>query len=128
VQGGSDRSFGFVFAGVFLVIAVYPLFFGQAFRAWSLGVALVFAIVALIAPSILGPLNRAWARFGLLLHTIVSPVALALMFFVVITPMALIMRVLGKDLLRLRWDRDATTYWIEREPPGPAPESLRDQF
>ena len=85
-------------------------------------------MVAVVYPQMLAPLNRLWFRFGLLLHKIVSPVVLAIMFFLVFTPTGMIMRALGKDPLRLRLDKNATSYWIERTPPGPSPESLGDQF
>jgi hypothetical protein len=84
--------------------------------------------VALLWPAVLAPLNRIWTRFGLLLHRIVSPVVLGVMFFGVVTPMGLVMRALGKDPLRLRFDPAARTYWIERRPPGPAPDTLNNQF
>ena len=117
--GSSNRSFGLVFAGVFLVIGAGPLFFGHSIHLWSLLLSAVFAVLALIAPAVLAPLNRLWTKFGLLLHKIVSPVVLGIMFYLVITPMGAVMRLLGKDPLRLRKDRDAATYWIERTPPGP---------
>ena len=82
----------------------------------------------MLAPKLLAPFNRLWARFGLLLHRITSPLVLGIMFFAVITPMGWIMRALGKDLLRLKIDPAATSYWIARTPPGPTPESLKDQF
>ena len=128
VHGSSDRSFGIVFAVVFCVIGLLPLAFGGGARLWSLGVGVAFLLVAVVAPAVLAPLNRLWLRFGLLLHRIVSPLVLGIMFFVVITPMALVMRALGKDLLRLRFDRAAASYWIDRTPPGPPPESMKDQF
>lgn len=128
VGGSSDRSFGLVFAVVFLVIALVPWAFGGKFRVWSLGVAAAFGVVAFAAPGILAPLNRLWLRFGQLLHRIVSPLVLGIMFFLVITPIGLLMRALGKDPLRRRFDRGAPTYWIPREPPGPAPDSFSDQF
>ena len=128
VRGSSDRSFGMVFAAVFGVIGVLPLAFGGGVRLWSLAVAAAFLLVALAVPSILAPLNRLWLRFGLLLHRIVSPLVLGIMFFLVITPMGLVMRAFGKDLLRLRFDRAAASYWIDRSPPGPPPESMKDQF
>ena len=127
-KGSSDRNFGFVFAGVFLLIAIGPALFGHPLRAWSLVVAAGFGAVAVVAPALLGPLNRAWTRLGLLLHKIVSPVVLGIMFFLVITPMGIVMRLLGKDPLRLRIDPDASTYWIERTPPGPPADSFVDQF
>lgn len=128
VKGSSNRTLGLVFAAVFLIIATFPLFSGGALRWWSLVVASAFLIVALLAPAVLTPLNRAWTRFGLLLHKIVSPIVLGILFYVVVTPLGLLMRVLGKDPLRLHWDRQSPTYWIERRPPGPKPETLSDQF
>jgi hypothetical protein len=91
-------------------------------------VGAAFLAAALLRPAVLAPLNRVWTRFGLLLHRIVSPVVLGIMFFVVITPMGLIMRALGKDPLRLRLEREARSYWIERRPPGPPPDTLNNQF
>src|SRR5215472_10062898 len=125
-ESSSNRTFGLVFAGVFLLIGVAPLIFAGAVRAWSLLISAAFGIVALIAPAVLAPLNRVWTKFGLLLHKIVSPVILGIMFYVVVTPMGLVMRLLGKDPLRLRWEPNAATYWIERTPPGPPPETFID--
>jgi hypothetical protein len=128
IAGSSDRSFGIVFAAVFLIVAVVPWFFGGIFRAWALVVAAGFLVAALAFPSTLAPLNRLWTRFGLLLHRIVSPIVLGIMFFLVVTPIGLLMRLFGKDPLRLERDASAGSYWIPREPPGPPPESLKDQF
>jgi len=128
VHGPSNRSFGLVFAVVFLAIAILPLIFGRGLRVWSLGAAAAFGIIALVAPTVLAPLNKLWLKLGLLLHRVVSPIVLGIMFFLVITPMGLLMRALGKDPLRLRSDRGASTYWIPREPPGPPPDSFTDQF
>jgi len=128
VEGSSNRSFGLVFAVAFLLIALLPLLSGRGMRIWSLGVALAFALVAFIAPAVLRPLNRLWTQLGLLLHRIVSPIVLGIMFFLVITPMGVAMRILGKEPLRLRRDPHARTYWIERTPPGPRPDSFTDQF
>ena len=128
IKGSSNRSFGIVFAFVFAVIGLLPLVFGGSVRVWALTVGGLFLLVALAVPAILAPLNRAWLRFGLLLHRIVSPLVLGIMFFLVVTPTGLLMRALGKDLLRLRFDKQSSSYWIDRAPPGPAPESLKDQF
>jgi hypothetical protein len=128
VAGSSDRAFGIVFAVVFLIIGVLPLASGGAVRTWSIAVGAIFMAIALLRPPLLAPLNRLWTRFGLLLHGIVSPVVLGFMFFAVITPMGLARRALGKDPLRLRFDRKASSYWVDREPPGPLPETLRNQF
>jgi hypothetical protein len=128
IDGSSNRSFGLVFAAFFGLVGLLPLILGRAPRTWAFGVSGVFLLVALLVPSVLAPLNRLWARFGLLLHRVVSPIALGIMFFAVITPMGWLMRAMGKDLLRLRRDPDASSYWIERNPPGPAAETFKDQF
>ena len=128
VQSSSHRTFGLVFAVVFAVIGLLPWVFGGPVRVWSIAVGAAFAAVAWLWPAALAPLNRVWTRFGLLLHRLVSPVVLGVMFFLVVTPTGLIMRALGKDPLRLRFDRGARSYWIVRQPPGPAPDSLNHQF
>jgi len=128
VRGSSDRSFGFVFAAVFAAIGILPLLFGGQVRVWSLAVGATFLLIALAYPSVLAPLNRLWLRFGLLLHKIVSPIVLGIMFYLVITPIGLLMRAFGKDPLRLAFDKQSSSYWIERVPPGPPPESFKDQF
>lgn len=127
VKLGSNRSFGLVFCAAFTLIALLPLISGHPVRWWSLVVAAVFLLVALAAPAVLAPLNRLWAKVGLLLSKIVNPVIMALLFFVVITPIGLIMRALGKDPLRLKTTGE-TSYWIVRTPPGPKPETMKDQF
>ena len=128
VAGSSDRSFGLVFAVVFALIGAFPLIYGGSPRIWSLAIAGVFVVAALALPRVLAPLNRLWMKLGLLLHRVVSPVVLGFLFFVVITPMGVAMRLLGKDPLRLRPDPASPSHWIERKPPGPPPESLTDQF
>lgn len=129
VKGSSDRVFGLVFAGFFTLVAVWPWIFSSGpVRLWAVGVAAAFAAVAVVAPRMLGPANKAWMRFGLLLSKVMNPLVLGLLFFATVMPIGLLMRALGKDLLRLKFDRNATTYWIEREPPGPAPDTMRNQF
>jgi hypothetical protein len=128
VKRGSDRSFGLVFAGVFTLIGLWPLIDGAAPRWWALVVALAFSTLAAAAPRVLATPNRLWHRFGLLLNRIVSPVALGLTFYLAVMPTGLIMRLMGKDPLRLKLDRDAATYWIKREPPGPDPDGMPRQF
>lgn len=127
VTVGSERGFGIVFAVVFAVIGLSPAWDGAPLRWWALAVAVMFLAVAGLAPAILKPFNRLWFAFGLLLHKVVSPLVMGLVFFATVTPTAFIMRMLGKDPLRLRFDRQAKTYWIEREP-GPEPETMRNQF
>jgi hypothetical protein len=128
VEGSSDRSFGIVFAVVFLIIALLPLLHAGAVRWWSVGVSAAFAVVALTIPSILAVPNRLWMKFGLLLAKIVSPIALGILFYLVFTPIGLVMRMAGKDPLRLKADPNAKSYWIDREPPGPPPQSMTNQF
>lgn len=128
VAVSSNRTFGFVFAAFFGLVGLLPLVHGSAPRIWAFGAGGVFLLAALLFPSVLAPINSLWMKLGLLLHRVVSPVALGIMFFVVITPMGLLMRAMGKDFLRLRSEPDAASYWIERSPPGPAPETFRNQF
>ena len=128
IEPSSNRAFGIVFATVFALIGALPLLSGDGVRAWSLAIAAVFLALALALPSVLTGLNRIWLRFGLLLHRIVSPVVLGIMFFLVVTPTGFLMRLLGKDPLRLRYEENASTYWIDRTPPGPPPESFDRQF
>lgn len=124
----SNRSFGVVFTVFFGIIGLLPLLNAHSVRVWALIFSAIFLVLALFAPTCLALLNRLWMQFGALLHRIVSPVALAILFFIVVTPIALLMRILGKDPLRMRLDTNAKSYWIVREPPGPKPESLKDQF
>jgi len=128
VKSSSERAFGIVFAVVFSIIGLFPLLHGNAVRWWSLVVAAVFLALAYLAPRALAPLNRVWLKFGLLLHAIVNPVVMAFLFFSTVTPIGLIMRAMGKDPLRLKLDAGAKTYWIERTPPGPAPDTMPRQF
>lgn len=128
VVAGSDRSFGLVFAGFFALVALLPTLHGAPVRWWALGLALAFVAIAFIAPRVLHPLNRVWFALGLLLHHVVNPVVMAVMFYGAILPMALLLRALGKDLLRLKREPQAASYWIAREPPAPAPGSMNKQF
>jgi hypothetical protein len=128
VQGSSDRTFGLVFAVFFLIVGAFPLLRGGPVRMWAFPVAAVFLVAALLFPSVLHPLNRLWTRFGLLLHKVTNPLILGILFYLVFTPFGLVFRMLGKDLLRRRTDPNARSYWIERQPPGPAPETMANQF
>ncbi|MBL6932646.1 MAG: hypothetical protein ISR45_06815 [Rhodospirillales bacterium] len=132
VKAGSERSFGLVFAVVFIIVALFPLFTmsdqdGQM-RVWALIVAAFFIVTALTMPRFLAPLNKLWFKFGLLLHKIVNPLIMGFLFFLTVTPIALIMRALGKTPLKLDFDKNADSYWISRTPPGPTPESMKRQF
>ena len=125
---GSNRSFGLVFAIFFLLVALLPLVHGAPPRWWALGVAGVFAIAAFFAPRMLAPLNWVWFKLGLALHHVVNPLVMAVMFYGAILPMAVLLRWLGKDLLRLKREPDVASYWIPREPPAPKPGSMSKQF
>ncbi|MGY8961232.1 MAG: SxtJ family membrane protein, partial [Alphaproteobacteria bacterium] len=95
-------------------------------RFWALGVAALFVLIALVRPGLLKPLNLIWFKFGLLLHKIVNPVIMGLLFYVTIMPIGLILRLCGKDVLNLRINKNAATYWIRREPVES--DSMRNQF
>lgn len=128
LEGSSDRVFGFVFAIFFAIYGLLPLRHHAPVRAWSLIAGTTFLILALAWPSSLTRLNRLWMRLGLLLSRIVGPVASAIVFFLAVSPTGLIMRLFGKDSLRLKFDPKAKTYWIDRDPPGPDPRTMTDQF
>lgn len=124
----SDRNFGLVFAVFFMIIALLPLLHGGGGRFWAAVISFVFGIIALVVPSALTLPNRLWMMFGQLMHRIVSPVILVILFYSLITPIGLLMRLLGKDSLHLNFDKQTPSYWIERTPSGPLPESLKNQF
>ena len=128
VEGSSDRSFGLVFAIAFLLIGAWPLFHGAMPRWWAGAIATVFALVAVVRPALLSGLNRLWITLGILLAKVVSPLALGILFYGVLTPIGAVMRFLGKDPLRLKHDAATASYWIERKPPGPPPNSMTNQF
>mgnify|MGYP001279705763 CR=1 FL=1 len=128
VEGSSDRSFGLVFAGAFLLIAAWPLLHGATPRWWASGVAVVFALVAVMKPTLLAGLNRLWIKLGVLLSKLVSPIAFGVLFYGVLVPIGVLMRLAGKDPLRLKYDAGAASYWIPRKPPGPPPDSMTNQF
>ena len=124
IKIGSDRSFGLVFSIVFLIIAIYPLINSEGLRVWSLIIAIIFLVLGLINSKILTPLNKLWFKFGILLGKIVSPVIMAVIFFLVVTPIGLFMRMIGKDLLNLKFNKDKS-YWIEKTGPK---SKMKNQF
>lgn len=111
----SNRDFGLIFAAIFTVIGVFPILFGNGPRIWSVALAIAFVVVALALPIALNPLNKAWVKFGLLMHKIVNPVLMGLVFFITVLPTGLIMRLMGKDPMRRKLDREAKSYWINRD-------------
>ena len=124
----TERRFGFVFAAVFALTAVYRAWHGRPGGAILLVAGLVFAALALWWPAPLRPLSRAWLRLGQLLHAVVNPVVMALLFVLSVVPTALLLRLFGKDLLRLKREPVAPTYWIRRDPNPEPPRSMTDQF
>ncbi len=124
IKIGSNRSFGIVFFIVFFLIASYPLTQGGELRIWSLIICLIFLILGLINSKILTPLNKLWFKFGIFLGKIVSPIIMGIIFFLVVTPIGLIMRVFGKDVLNLKFDK-AKSYWIEKSGPK---SKMKNQF
>lgn len=128
VQMGSERSFGLVFAVVFAIIALWPLKSGGEIRLWAAGAGTAFLVLALVLPRMLRPLNIVWFKFGMLLHHVMTPLIMGLLFFVTVTPIGLLMRATGKDPMRLRRDPAAATYWITRNPAGPDAQSMKNQF
>ena len=112
----SNKSFGLVFFIVFLIISLYPLINGQSIRLWSLIISLIFLVLGLLNSKFLAPLNKVWFKFGLFLGKIISPIVMGIIFFLVVTPIGLIMRILGKDLLNLKYNKNKS-YWIEKTGP-----------
>jgi saxitoxin biosynthesis operon SxtJ-like protein len=125
---GTERNFGIVFAVVFAIVAFGPLYHGGVVRWWAASVSAAFLICAFVAPRLLRPLNHLWFRFGLLLHHVVNPIIMGAIYFGAVVPMALVLRVLKKDLLRLKFDKTIPSYWILRDPPAPPPGGMTKQF
>jgi hypothetical protein len=128
IVGPSDRNFGFTMAAVFALIGSVGLYNGSSHAPVWLGIAAVFAGLTLWRPQTLAPANRVWLKLGLLMYRVVNPVIMAILFFAVILPIGLAMRLFGKDFLRLKRDRSLTTYWSPRTDPRPQSESMRQQF
>jgi hypothetical protein len=124
----SDRSVGFVFAAAMTVLGLVPWLRGGSPRLWAVAAAGGFVLIALAKPGWLRPVNRAWMAFGFVANMIVSSVLMAAIFFGVVTPLAWLLRRMRYDLLRLRFEPNAASYWLERRPPGPAPETMKNQF
>jgi len=123
-----NRIFGLIFSAIFLVIALWPLLSKGDPRQWALIAAAVFGIPAIVFPKILAPLNSLWAKFGLLMHRIINPVLMGLVFFIAVVPTGLILRLLGKDPMHRKFNASATSYWIKREPDSLPKESFNNQF
>ena len=124
IKISSNRSFGIVFFVVFLIIALYPLTYREEARVWSVIISLIFLVLGLLNSKILTPLNKLWFKFGILLGKLVSPLIMGMIFFLVVTPIGLIMRLLGKDVLNLKYNKNKS-YWIEKNGPK---SKMKNQF
>jgi hypothetical protein len=128
VKGSSARSFGLVFAAVFSVVGGLKLWAGRPGAGWWLSASVVLLAGALVKPVLLKPLNRLWLKLGLAMYAVVSPVVMGILFYGCVVPIGVLMRLFGKAPLRLSLDRDVQSYWIHRDSPGPAPDTMRRQF
>ena len=124
IKISSNRSFGIVFFIVFLLIALYPLTYSQDIRIWSVIISIIFLVLGLFNSKILTPLNKLWFKFGIFLGKIISPIIMGIIFFLVVTPIGLLMRLLGKDVLNLKYNNNKS-YWIEKNGPK---SMMKNQF
>jgi len=124
----SNRAFGLLLGGILTVAGLSPLLHARAVRWWAIVPALGLFALAVFAPATLGPAKSLWMRLAHLLSKIMTHVVCALLLYIVFAPLGFFFRLRGTDLLRLRWEHEASTYWIPRNPPGPAPESMINQF
>ena len=124
IKISSNRSFGIVFFTVFLLIALYPLTYSQEIRIWSVIISIIFLVLGLFNSKILTPLNKLWFTFGIFLGKIISPIIMGIIFFLVVTPIGLLMRLLGKDLINLKYNNNKS-YWIEKKGPK---SKMKNQF
>ena len=124
IKISSNKSFGIVFFIVFILIALYPLLNGQEIRLWALIISAVFLILGLLKSKLLTPLNKLWFRFGIFLGKIISPIIMGFIFFLVVTPIGFLMRLLGKDVLNLKYNKKRS-YWIEKDGPK---SKMKNQF
>jgi hypothetical protein len=131
VKGSSDRGFGLTVGGILLLIAAVRVWLHDGYGTVDLvlgAVGLCLVVLALVRAQSLAVLNRGWTKLGLLMFKVVNPIVLALIYLTTIVPIGLVMRAFGHDPLRLKRDPQASTYWVRREPPGPAPETMIHQF
>ena len=117
IKIGSNRSFGVVFFIVFFLISIYPLFNNGSVYYWSLFLSLAFLILGLLNSKLLTPFNKIWFKFGIFLGGIIAPITMGVVFFFVVTPVGFIMRILGKDLLNIKYNSKKDSYWIKRDKP-----------
>ncbi len=125
IEISTNRSFGITFSVVFLIIGIWPLLNNEPIRIWSIVISLIFLLFGLMNSKLLTPFNKIWFKFGILLGSIVSPIAMSMVFFIVVTPIGICMRLLRKDILNRKFDKNANSYWISRNKPSG---SLKNQF
>ena len=117
IKISSNRNFGLVFFIVFLIVGIWPLTNEEPFRIWSVIISSVFLVLGLMNSKLLTPLNKLWFKFGMILGAIVAPIVMGVIFFLVVTPIGLVMKIMGKDLLNKKYDKAKKTYWIKRDKP-----------
>jgi hypothetical protein len=124
----SDRAFGYTVGAVLILLGTARSAIAHAWSVWPFALGLLLLTLAALRPSLLGPVNRVWTAVGLLLSKVMNPIFTGILFFLVVAPIGLILRLFGKDLLQVARNKESKTYWIERKPPGPPPMSMTQQF
>jgi hypothetical protein len=128
IEGSTDRGFGLVFAAFFALLGIIGYWHNSPRWYFWIGLALATLLVSITVPWVLAPFNWLWTRLGLMLFKVISPLALAVIYYGIMTPMSVVLRLGNKDILRRKYDRQSASYWIARQPPGPDPESMKNQF
>ena len=115
MKKSSEKSFGILFGVVFIIISVWPLFYSNSLRVWSLILAIIFFLITFLKPLLLKPFNNAWIKLGELLGRIIAPIVMAIVYFLILTPLSLLVRLFGKDLIGMKFNNDIKSYWIKRK-------------
>ena len=115
MKKSSEKSFGILFGVVFIIISVWPLFYSNSLRVWSLILAIIFFLITFLKPLLLKPFNNAWIKLGELLGRIIAPIVMAIVYFLILTPLSLLVRLFGKDLIGMKFSNDIKSYWIKRK-------------
>ena len=115
MKKSSEKSFGILFGVVFIIISIWPLFYSNSLRVWSLILAITFFLITFLKPSLLKPFNNAWIKLGELLGRIIAPIVMAIVYFLILTPISLLVRLFGKDLIGMKFSNDIKSYWIKRK-------------
>jgi len=125
IKISSNRNFGLVFFFIFLIVSIWPLIHDESPRIWSAIISLTFLILVMTRSKLLTPLNLLWAKFGIILGSIIAPIVMGVVFFLVVTPIGLVMKIAGKDLLSTKYDKKKETYWVKRDKPT---STMKQQF